>query len=103
MSLKYICLPRRSGKPNIIMDLITEMIEKEEHFIVLNDMNYLDITKRLEKLRKDRAKIDREIYDLENLKSRKLSEESSIWNQIQKVRKDCETRYPTTIRFKKNN
>lgn len=97
--MKYICLPRRSGKPDTIMDLITEMIEKDERFIVLNDMNYLDITKRLEKLRKDRIKIDREIYDLENLKSRKLSEESNFWNQIQRVRKDCETRQPTTIRF----
>lgn len=99
MNLKYIRLPRGSGKPDTIMNLIKEKIEKEERFIVLNDMNYLDITKRLEKLRKDRAKIDREIYDLENMKSRKLSEESSIWNQIQRVRKDCETRYPTTIRF----
>lgn len=66
---------------------------------MLSDMNYLDITKSLEKLRKDRAEIDREIYDLENMKSRKLSEESSVWNQIQRVRKDCERRYPTTIRF----
>ncbi|MDP9675349.1 hypothetical protein J2W97_001332 [Paenibacillus jamilae] len=97
--MKYIYLPRRSGKPDTIMDLITEMIKKDERFIVLNDMNYLDITKRLEKLRKDRIKIDREIYDLENLKSRKLSEESNFWNQIQRVRKDCEARQTTTIRF----
>jgi hypothetical protein len=81
------------------MDSIKEKIEKGERIIVLSDMNYLDITKRLEKLHKDRAKIDREIYDLENMKSRKLSEESNFWNQIQRVRKDCETRQPTTIRF----
>lgn len=81
------------------MDLIKEKIEKEERFIVLNDMNYLDITKRLEKLRKDRAKIDREIYDLENMKNRKLSEDISIWNQIQRIGKECDTRHPTTIRF----
>ncbi|MHB0943401.1 hypothetical protein ACYCSU_17265 [Paenibacillus sp. ALE1] len=47
--MKYICLPRGSGKPDTIMDLIREKIEKEECFIMLNDMNYLDITKRLEK------------------------------------------------------
>ncbi|MEK4427686.1 hypothetical protein MHB54_00350 [Paenibacillus sp. FSL M7-0802] len=97
--MKYIRLPRGSGKPDTIMNLIKEKIEKGERFIVLSDMNYLDITKSLEKLRKDRAEIDREIYDLENMKSRKLSEESSVWNQIQRVRKDCERRYPTTIRF----
>ncbi|MEJ3719268.1 hypothetical protein WGM54_14705 [Paenibacillus polymyxa] len=99
--MKYICLPRRSGKPDTIMDLITEIIEKEERFIVLNDMNYLDITKRLEKLRKDRVKINREIYDLENLKSRKLSEDIK-WNAYEKEMtdwKDYGTTYPNTIRW----
>lgn len=90
-----------SGKPDIIMDLITEMIEKEEDFIILNNMNYLDITKRLEKLRKDRAKIDREICDLENMKNRKLSEEVK-WNTYEKAMtdwKDYGTTYPNTIRW----
>ncbi|KAF6630634.1 hypothetical protein H6F38_14500 [Paenibacillus sp. EKM208P] len=99
--MKYIRLPRGSGKPDTIMNSIKEKIEKEERFIVLNDMNYLDIAKRLEKLRKDRAKIDREICDLENMKSRKLSEDIK-WNTYEKAMadwKDYGTTFPNTIRW----
>lgn len=62
------------------------------------ELSYLDITKKLEVLRTKQRQINLEIVNLEEMKSRKLSEEFIHWNLHQSIKKDIYDPYPT-VRF----
>ncbi|PYE51474.1 hypothetical protein HUB98_05640 [Paenibacillus barcinonensis] len=62
------------------------------------ELSYLDITKKLEVLRTKQRQINIEIANLEEMKSRKLSEEFINWNLYQSRKKDIYDPYPT-VRF----
>ncbi|PIH59039.1 hypothetical protein [Paenibacillus sp. LK1] len=62
------------------------------------ELSYLDITNRLEVLRTQQRKTNIEIAMLEEMKSRKLSEEFIKWNLYQSRKKDIYDPYPT-VRF----
>ncbi|WP_339193819.1 hypothetical protein NSQ20_12320 [Paenibacillus sp. FSL K6-1122] len=62
------------------------------------ELSYLDITNKLEVLRTKQRKINIEIANLEEMKSRKLSDEFINWSLYQSKKKDFYDPYPT-VRF----
>ncbi|MET3209665.1 UNVERIFIED_CONTAM: ABC-type uncharacterized transport system ATPase component [Paenibacillus sp. PvR008] len=59
----------------MMMKRIKDELKKGEKLIMLQDMSVYDINQKLDKLRKEWAKIDNQIDTFENMKNRKLSEE----------------------------
>lgn len=62
------------------------------------EMSYIEIVKKLEGLRLKQRQINIDIATLEEMKSRKLSEEFNKWNLNQVKNKDIYDPYPT-VRF----
>lgn len=69
-----ILLPRGSGKTNLMLKRIKEGLKKREVKFMIGDMSVYDINQEIDRLNKERVKINRRIDDLERLKNRKLSE-----------------------------
>lgn len=62
------------------------------------EMSHMEITKKLEVLRLKQRQINVEIANLEEMKSRKLSEDFNKWSSKQSSKKDIYDPYPT-VRF----
>lgn len=65
---------------------------------MLIEMSYLEITNKLDVLRKKQRQINIEIATLEEMKNRKMSEELDNWNLNKSRKKDSFDPYPT-VRF----
>ena len=62
---------------------------------MLIEMSFLEITNKLDVLRKKQRQINIEIATLEEMKNRKMSEEFDSWNLNKSRKKDIYDPYPT--------
>ena len=73
--MKYILLPRGSGKTNLMFERFKKELKKGDVKFMFGDMSVYDINQEIDRLNKERVEINRRIDDLEREKNRKLSEE----------------------------
>lgn len=73
--MKYVYFPRGSGKSNIMMERIKDELKKGEKLTMLQGKGVYDINQELDKLRKERNKINSQIDMLEAEKNLKMADE----------------------------